>query len=252
MQERFNGSPFKYPIVFRDFRPNHLGTDGSGQWIISEAKKVIRRMPLYKFERDPMEAISRIKEVYGEFGSYPNLHVPSFDVIRGGFDYDDARRFQPYLLVVDLIEGQNLSDITFSKSEREEAKVDLELFLESLLDYTVNKISTGGYYPSDQLYAQYVYGKNPRDGKKGVYFVDLDPHFGLIETDSNSNRASFLQEQAFSVLINMVGGLTQMLEAKLESGQFTELRKKYTKYLDSLIEIRHPLATKARYYKEAI
>ena len=50
----------------------------------------------------------------------------------------------------------------------------------------------------------------------------------------------------------MIGGLTQLLEGKLESGKFTKARKKYTEYLDSLIEIHHPLATKARHYKDAI
>lgn len=248
MLERFFGSPFKYPIVWRNFRPNHLGQDGSGQWTLREAEKVIRRLPLYSFKGDPIETVSRIKQVYGEFGSYPNLHVPHFDVIRGAFDHDDAR-LQPYLLVVDLIDGQNLRDINFRKSEREESKVDLELFLESLLDYAVNKISKGGYYPSDQLYAQYVYGRSPRNEKKGVYFVDLDPHFGFIDSDGNGVSS---QEQAFTLFITMVGGLTQVLEAKLKSGQFTRVRKNYKEYLDSLIETGHPLAMKARQYKEAL
>ena len=161
--------PFAHPVLWKTFK---ISDDGElkAQLILKPENKIIRRVPLYQLGKDHEIEVKTAMHVFGEFGSYPHINIPKYNVIRGAIGEDD-NRFKPYLFIVDYINGAPLPVKKFSKKDSEKGKIILESFLSSMIDYAQDKYLHGGLYPSDQLPHQYVYGNDSR-GREGIFFVD--------------------------------------------------------------------------------
>ncbi len=86
-------------------------------------------------------------------------------------------------MVTDKIEGQELSDILYSKASlpseiRETLSVELSSLYISWFEYIKLKSETGGSYFSDIFQnRQYVFGTRRTEKEPHLYLVDTDPYF---------------------------------------------------------------------------
>ena len=161
---------FAHPVQWKTFKTANSG-DLKVQLVLEPEHKIIRRIPLYQLGKDHETEVKTAIHVFGEFGSYPHINIPKYNVIRGAISEDD-NRFKPYLFIVDYINGSPLPVKKFNKKDREKGQIILESFLSSMLDYAQDKYINGGFYPSDQLPHQYVYGRDPQ-GSEGIFFVTV-------------------------------------------------------------------------------
>lgn len=233
MKESFYlGTPFIEPVTTRTYRVGDGRMNGEyrTQYYLSAHHKIIRRIPNYQLdEKNPQRQVLDGVQKLRDFGSYTNLHVPNFDVIRGTLEEDDIR-FEPYLFVVDEVEGDNLSVIKFKKCERGEAGNALESFSLSFIDFANDLYQSGGYYPSDQLLHQYVYGKTEDDTKNKVYFVDLDLKFNNFNRQDPSTLPVLT-----SVIVGFIGGIIRYSEV-MANRRLSNARNEYSNLLSSLFD----------------
>ena len=199
-----------------------------GQYYLPKCHKIIRRIANYQLnKKNPQQQILDGAQQLRNFGSYPDLHVPKFEVMRGALAKGDMR-FEPYLFVVDEVIGNNLSVKKFKRSEREEAGRVLESFVISFVNFAKDIYQNGGFYPSDQLYHQYVYGKTADDTENKVYFVDLDLKFNNFNRE---NPETFLPYS--SLIVGFIGGLIKYSES-VANRSLGNARENYSKLLNSL------------------
>lgn len=223
-------TPFSEPVRFKTYLVGDGVMSGElrGKHYLSKSHKIIRRIPNYELDmKNPQNQILDGIQKLRNFGSYPNLHVPNFEVIRGTFGKDDIR-FEPYLFIVDEVVGNNLSVKKFRRSEREEAGRVLESFSISFIDFANDLYQNGGFYPSDQLFHQYVYGRTAADVENKVYLVDLDLKFNYF---NRKNPETLL---AYSgLIVEFIGRLIKYSES-VANRSLTNAREGYSKLLNSL------------------
>lgn len=238
-EKEYRLTPFNEPIVTKRFA-GHGGFDADKYLrVLKRSKKVIRRIPLYELEQyttpqerekypSPHTKILAAKTTFLEFGSYSGMGVPSFEIVRG-LPYSDDSKFLPYLFVVDQIDGTNLYQRKFRRQERIEASGVLDNFLVSFSDYAKNKFHQGGLFPQDQLYGQYVYGKETNKLTNKVYFVDLGLDF---DTFDQNNKDAESNQRFITNIVGFIGGFIYVMEDRLGGMYLQKARDNYNDLLN--------------------
>lgn len=217
--ELLNDTPFRNPVI-----PNGLTVEHPRIREIKDTDFLVRTYdlstnPKYSEEllRDYKEAILRWQRLC----TYKSIALPSFFPVIGTLDGQNPSLF----IVTERVVGENLETINLKSSKSSRAKISSTDLIISLTEYSQEVFDTRGAYLSDQNLSQYVYGK-PRNGKEGVYFVDLGlEHHILPENRGHHYENSYFFAHYMCSIFTMLEQLEEkvgepLITARLELARF--------------------------------
>lgn len=178
--------------------------------------------------------IQQTTKLWHEFGSYRGINLPRYQPVVGKFN-EDSRSF--YLFVImEKVSGDNLEYRSFSESEKNLLYPQFETLFDSVVKYSCDKSTKGGYYFYDQKLEQYVLGTTANDPEKKIYFVDLDnTNFYFDAKDKGAENNKLFWDE----YLGWVYEIMHDIELKLGNKPMVQARRRLYN-LVSKIDIYHP------------
>ncbi len=206
--------------------------------------KIIRRFADYlPYEKElgdqgiskMIEFIKENEEYFKELREKYNINSPqqSSIIATGEKEYYSGGRIM--YTMVDKIEGALLHEIEFKKEDSEEWHRKLDVLYSSLVQYLMDKYSSGERYLSDIFSArQYKYGvkagDNLKNHKKEIILIDVEP---LLNKKDDDKRYPKKYDQEIKCLTAVVAGIV-FFEERIGGIKFQMTRNKVEEFLETL------------------
>lgn len=198
--------------------------------------KLIHETQDYKGRQDLEQVINTLQALITELKVNYGVLTPNLEFVIGESTpgrwrksrFDTQKPLESIYIVAARVNGKSFDETQFSKSELNQARVDLDHLVTALGRYIEDKYKKGGIVLGDIIpLHQYMYGTVDGNLQKSFYLVDIDP--GLISPNIKPFNLNYHMSDIVLLAENIIKA-----EHKLKGSKLTQARTQLNNTLNTI------------------